>query len=99
MFDVLDMGHLRISYLYKIMGVCSQLLDLVICDWLEPQVNYPDLLNPIYLCIVEVFVKSKKDNTNTLSLVINRMRLKENLPKNTLTFKGGGGGTFESHQF
>ncbi len=97
MFDVLDMGHLRISYLYKIMGVCSQLLDLVICDWLEPQVNYPDLLNPIYLCIVEVFVKSKKDNT--LSLVINRMRLKENLPKNTLTFKGGGGGTFESHQF
>jgi hypothetical protein len=85
--------------------VCPQLFDSIIHDWLKPprsfenpQPNYPDLLNPIYLCIVEVFAKSGKNNTNTLSLVINRVRLKENLPKSTLTFKGGGG-TSESHQF
>jgi hypothetical protein len=78
---------------------------LVIRDWLEPpgslespQPNYPNLLNPIYLCIMEVFTKSGKDNTNTLSLVINRVRFKENLPKNTLSFKGEGG-TSESHKF
>jgi hypothetical protein len=55
----------------------------------SPQPNYPDLLNPIYLCIVEVSAKSGKDNISTLSLVINRVRLKENLPKSTLAFKGG----------
>jgi hypothetical protein len=64
----------------------------------SPQPNYPDLLNPIYLCIVEVYAKSGKDNTSTLSLVINKVRLKENLPKNTLAFKGGWV-TSKSHQF
>jgi hypothetical protein len=57
----------------------------------SPQPNYLDLLNIIYLCIVEVSAKSGKDSTSTLSLVINRVRLKENLPKSTLAFKGGGG--------
>jgi hypothetical protein len=47
---------------------------------------------------MEVSAKSRKNNTNTLNLVINRVRLKENLPKITLAFKGGKG-TFESHQF
>ncbi len=42
------------------------------------------------LCIVEVSTKSGKDNTSTLSLVTNRVRLKENLPKSTLALKGGG---------
>jgi hypothetical protein len=90
--------NLLTSYLYKIIGVYPQILDSVIRDWLEPprslkspQPNYPDLLNPIYLCMVEVSAKSGKDNTGTLSLVINRVRLKENLPKSKLTFKGGGG--------
>jgi len=57
----------------------------------SPRRNYPDLLNPIYLCIVEVSAKSGKDSTITLSLVINKVRFKENLPKSTITFKGGGG--------
>jgi len=56
----------------------------------SPWPNYPNLLNPIYLCIVEVSAKSGKGSTSTLNLVINRVRLKENLPKSTLAFKGGG---------
>jgi len=55
--------------------------------------NYPDFLNLIYLRIVEVSAKSRKDNTGTLSLVINKVRLKEDLPKSALAFKGGVGGT------
>jgi len=42
---------------------------------------------------VEVFAKSRKDNTGTLSLVINKVRLKEDLPKSALAFKGGVGRT------
>jgi hypothetical protein len=40
---------------------------------------------------VEVSTKSRKDSTSTLSLVINRVGLKENLPKSALLFKGGEG--------
>jgi hypothetical protein len=40
--------------------------------------------------IIEISVKSGKDNTSTLSLVIHRVRLKRNLQKSTLGFKGRG---------
>jgi hypothetical protein len=40
--------------------------------------------------IIEISVKSGKDSTSTLSLVIHRVRLKRNLQKSTLGFKGRG---------
>jgi hypothetical protein len=38
---------------------------------------------------LEISVKSGKDSTSTLSLVIHRMRLKKNLKKSTLALRGG----------
>jgi hypothetical protein len=43
-------------------------------------------------CTLEISVKSGKDSTSTLSLVIHRVRFKNNLQKSTLAFKGGWGG-------
>jgi len=40
--------------------------------------------------IIEISVKSGKDSTSTLSLVIHRVRFKRNLQKSTLGFKGRG---------
>jgi hypothetical protein len=41
--------------------------------------------------LVEISVKSGKDSsTSTLSLVIHRVRLKENLQKSTLAFRNSG---------
>jgi hypothetical protein len=45
--------------------------------------------------IIEISIKSGKDSTSTLSLVIHRVRLEKNLQKITLAFKGGGGGGVE----
>jgi hypothetical protein len=39
--------------------------------------------------VLEISVKSAKDSTCTLSLVINRVKFEKNLEKSTLTFKGG----------
>jgi hypothetical protein len=38
---------------------------------------------------IEISIKSRKDTTSTLSLVMHRMRLKKILQKSTLAFKGG----------
>jgi hypothetical protein len=38
---------------------------------------------------IKISVNSGKDSTSTLSLVIHRARLKKNLQKSTLAFKGG----------
>jgi hypothetical protein len=40
------------------------------------------------LVSIEISVKPGKDSTSTLSLVIHRVRLKKNLHKNTIAFKG-----------
>jgi hypothetical protein len=42
--------------------------------------------------VLEISVKSGKESTNTLSLVIHRLRFEKNLQKSTLTFKEGGPG-------
>jgi hypothetical protein len=39
--------------------------------------------------IIEISVKSGKDSTRTLSLVIDRVRLNKNLQKSTLAFNWG----------
>jgi hypothetical protein len=39
--------------------------------------------------VLEISVKSGKDSTCTLSLVIHRVRFEKNLQKSTLTFKWG----------
>ncbi len=39
---------------------------------------------------LKISVKSGKDSTSTVSLVIHRVRLQKNLQKSTLAFKGGG---------
>jgi hypothetical protein len=43
-----------------------------------------------YIHIYEISVKSGKDSTSTLNLAIHKVRLKINLQKSTLAFKGGG---------
>jgi hypothetical protein len=46
--------------------------------------------------IIEISVKSGKDSTSTLSLLIHRVRSKKNLQKSTLAFNGGWNS--ENHQ-
>jgi hypothetical protein len=51
---------------------------------------FVNLLQFLRLYPIEISVKSRKDSTSTLSLVIHRVRLKNYLPKNTLAFKDWG---------
>jgi hypothetical protein len=57
-------------------------------------------LHPNLTSLIEISAKSGKDSTSTLSLVINRVRFKKNLPPNsTLAFKGWKAGNSGNHQW
>ncbi len=48
---------------------------------------------------IQISVKSGKDSTNTLSLVIHRVRFRKTLQKNYISIQRGGGGDPGNHQF
>ncbi len=51
--------------------------------------NFCTFFPPENTCTLKISVKSGKDNTSTLSLVIYMVRFLKNLEKSTLAFKGG----------